>query len=123
MTIERIIGELTGAWNARDSVAWARQFTEDAEFVDVMARWQRGRARIEQCHRQIFDTIYRSSRLEMWELDRRPLAEDTTLVHTATALLVADGPRAGRTECVQTMIVRGDRILAFHNTIRDDWGL
>ncbi|RDI67269.1 SgcJ/EcaC family oxidoreductase [Nocardia pseudobrasiliensis] len=123
MTIERIIGELTDAWNARDSAAMAGLFSEDADFVDVLARLHHGRAAIEASHRQIFDTIYRESRLEMRELDRRALAGDTTLVHTATTLRVQGGPRHGRTDSVQTMVVRDDRILAFHNTIAADWGL
>ncbi|MCM6776692.1 SgcJ/EcaC family oxidoreductase [Nocardia sp. CDC159] len=121
VTIERIIEGLADAWNRRDSQAWADHFSEDADFVDVVARLQRGRAEIEASARKILDTIYCNSHLKMWELDRRPLSEDTTLLHTATALDVADGPRQGHYDSVQTLVVREGRILAFQNTMSADW--
>ncbi|MFG3119530.1 SgcJ/EcaC family oxidoreductase [Streptomyces sp. NPDC048197] len=34
---------MTRAWNTGDGAAWAAYFAEDADFVDVVGRVQRGR--------------------------------------------------------------------------------
>ncbi|GAB3507446.1 SgcJ/EcaC family oxidoreductase [Amycolatopsis cihanbeyliensis] len=119
MTVARIIAELARAWNAGDGAAWAANFAEDADFVDVVGRVQHGREVIGREHQKIFDTIYRGSRLEIHELNSRGLAGDVLLVHTVSALEVPSGPRAGNWRAIQTKIIRDGEILAFHNTGRD----
>ncbi|WP_216212170.1 SgcJ/EcaC family oxidoreductase [Amycolatopsis aidingensis] len=119
MTVARIIAELARAWNAGDGTAWAANFAEDADFVDVVGRVQHGREVIGREHQKIFDTIYRGSRLEIRELGSRPLAEGIRLVHTGSTLEVPAGPRAGSWRAIQTKIIRNGEILAFHNTGRD----
>ncbi|PRX50021.1 uncharacterized protein (TIGR02246 family) [Prauserella shujinwangii] len=116
MPVEDIIAAMARAWNAGDGAAWAASFAEDATFVDALGRVQRGRAVIAEEHQKIFDTIYRGSRLEYWLLDSRPIADDLLLAHTGSRLSVPEGPRAGTVEAVQTKLVRGGEILAFHNT-------
>lgn len=120
MTTEEIITELERAWNAGDGEAWAANFTEDADFVDVVGRIQRGRATIARESQNIFDTIYRGSELEIRQVSSRPLGGGLELVHTATVLSVPAGPRAGVTRAVQSKLIRDGKIVAFHNTIRAD---
>ncbi|WP_018682503.1 SgcJ/EcaC family oxidoreductase [Actinokineospora enzanensis] len=118
MTVDEVINELVRVWNAGDSAGWAACFAEDAVFVDVLGRVQRGRTVIAREHRKIFDTIYRGSRLEIRAESSRPLADGLLLVHSTSTLRVPDGPRAGETRAVQTMLLADGLVLAFQNTIR-----
>lgn len=120
MTVEEIITELERAWNAGDGAAWAANFEEDAEFVDVVGRIQRGRAVIAKESQNIFDTIYRGSRLEIRKVSCRPLGDGVQLLHTATVLRIPGGPLAGEKQAVQTKIIRNGKIAAFHNTVKAD---
>ncbi|MER7864700.1 DUF4440 domain-containing protein [Amycolatopsis sp. WAC 04197] len=120
MTTEEIITALERAWNAGDGEAWAANFAEDADFVDVVGRIQRGRATIARESQNIFDTIYRGSTLRIRQVSSRPLGGGFDLVHTATVLTIPAGPLAGEARAVQTKLVRDGLIVAFHNTIRGD---
>ncbi|GAA4523963.1 SgcJ/EcaC family oxidoreductase [Amycolatopsis samaneae] len=116
MTVEEIITGLERAWNAGDGAAWGARFAEDADFVDVVGRIQRGRKVIAEEHQKIFDTIYRGSLLEIRRLDVRPIGEGALLVHTTSKLRVPGGPRKGEWAAIQTKVVRDGEIMAFHNT-------
>ncbi|QUG99740.1 SgcJ/EcaC family oxidoreductase [Saccharopolyspora erythraea] len=118
--VDEVLTEMARAWNAGDGTAWAANFAEDADFVDVVGRVQRGRDVIAAEHQKIFDTIYRGSHLEIWQVDSRPLDDRTLLVHTASTLRVPAGPRAGEWHGIQTKVFRDGEILAFHNTGRAD---
>ncbi|MFE0019579.1 SgcJ/EcaC family oxidoreductase [Amycolatopsis sp. NPDC059021] len=120
MTAEEIITGLERAWNAGDGAAWGAYFAEDADFVDVVGRVQRGRKVIAEEHQKIFDTIYRGSRLEIRQLDVRPIGADALVLHTTSKLRVPGGPREGEWAAIQTKIVRDGRIVAFHNTMLAD---
>jgi uncharacterized protein (TIGR02246 family) len=87
-------------------------------FIDVLGRLHHGRDTIAREHQQIFDTIYLGSTLELRATDSRAIADNVLLVHTTSTLRVPAGPRAGDTDCTQTMIVSDGQILAFHNTIQ-----
>ncbi|MFD9903266.1 SgcJ/EcaC family oxidoreductase [Streptomyces sp. NPDC059063] len=118
--LDALLAGLAHAWNKGDGAAWAGHFAEDADFVDVVGRVQRGRAVIAAEHQKIFDTIYRGSRLTIEHLDSRPLADGLLLVHTTTTLHVPEGTRAGEWHAIQTKLVRDGQILAFHNSMRMD---
>ncbi|MFI1828497.1 SgcJ/EcaC family oxidoreductase [Streptomyces sp. NPDC020412] len=118
MTVDEVMAALERAWNAGDGAAWAEHFTEDADYVDALGRFQKGRAVIAAEHQKILDTIYRGSRLRMRLLSSHTIADGVLLVHSATTLDVPAGPRAGRWHSVQTQLLRDGRVLAFHNTMR-----
>ncbi|MFI6026797.1 SgcJ/EcaC family oxidoreductase [Amycolatopsis magusensis] len=118
MTFEEIIIGMQRAWNAGDGAAWGSHFAEDADFVDAVGRIQRGRAVIADEHQKIFDTIYRGSVLEIRQIGVRQLGDDLLLLHTESTLQVPAGPREGTVDAVQTKLVRGGLIHAFHNTAR-----
>ena len=60
--LRELATRLEAAWNASDSVAWAAQFADDADFIHVLGGHFSGRADVERGHRHIFDTIYKGSR-------------------------------------------------------------
>ena len=72
MTVDQVITELERAWNAGDGAAWAANFAEDADFVDVVGRVQQGRDVIASEHQKIFDTIYRGSQIVIRTVASRP---------------------------------------------------
>ncbi|MEV6910496.1 SgcJ/EcaC family oxidoreductase [Amycolatopsis sp. NPDC051071] len=115
MTTEEIITALERAWNAGDGEAWAAPFAEDADFVDVVGRIQRGRATIARESQNIFDTIYRGSTLEIRQVTSRRLGGGFDLVHTTTKLSIPAGPLAGEARAVQTKLIRAGRIVPQHD--------
>nr|WP_232328058.1 SgcJ/EcaC family oxidoreductase [Kibdelosporangium sp. MJ126-NF4]CEL16422.1 hypothetical protein [Kibdelosporangium sp. MJ126-NF4]CTQ90374.1 hypothetical protein [Kibdelosporangium sp. MJ126-NF4] len=114
----KITDRLAQAWNDGDGAAWAACFTEDADFVDVLGRLTRGRAEISTAAEQILGTIYQGSHLEFQVLSTRELGDGLVLAHTTSMLRVPGGPRAGDTAASQTMLIRGELIVAFHNTVQ-----
>ena len=58
----QIVKQLEASWNNSASAGFAAAFAEDAEFVDILARYHQGRLTIDVGHWQMFDTIYRGSR-------------------------------------------------------------
>ena len=60
-SVRQIVTRLEQAWNNSDSVTWAEQFAEDADFIHVLGGFFHGKQAIEQGHRTIFDTIYKGS--------------------------------------------------------------
>ena len=65
--VTQVIEAFAGAWNRHDMDAFARLFAADAEFVNVVGLWWRGRAEIRQAHEHIHTTIFKSSRLTVLE--------------------------------------------------------
>ncbi|MDN5920288.1 MAG: SgcJ/EcaC family oxidoreductase [Pseudonocardia sp.] len=121
-TVDEVIHRLQRAWNRGDGAGWAAVFAEDAMFVDVLGRIQRGRAVIASEHQKLFDTIYADSQLRIWQLSARQLGTDLLLGHTGSRLAVPAGPRTGETLAAQTLVVQGELVVAFQNTICSELG-
>ena len=63
LAIRQLVKQLEAAWNVGDSVGIAAPFVDDADFVNIMGEYYKGRAPIEAGHRQIFDTIHKGSQV------------------------------------------------------------
>lgn len=117
---EAIAAALTAAWNAADGPAFAREFTEDADFVNIFAMHGVGRAAIAAAHTMIFETIYRGSRNAFTVEDVRSLREDVVVAHVSARLHVPQGPMAGDLRALATAVLVREggawKIAAFHNT-------
>ncbi len=74
------------AWNRSDSIAWASQFAEDADFIHILGAHFQGREAIERGHRTIFDTIYKGSRNQLNVEKVRFVRPDVALVFIRTNL-------------------------------------
>ena len=90
------------AWNEHDMTALANLFATDADFVNVVGMWWRGRDAIREAHEQTHKTIFRESHLVVDSARVRFLAPDLALAHltwTLTGHLSPDGtpgsPRHG----------------------------
>jgi uncharacterized protein (TIGR02246 family) len=118
---DAIFEELERAWNAADGEAYASQFTEDADFVNILGHHGKGRAAIAAGHDQILRTVYAGSVIDVQVEQVRMLTEDVGVVHAAATLVVPAGPMKGemrsRPSAVLQRIEGEWRIAAFHNTL------
>ena len=100
--VKRVATSFVEAWNEHDMTALANLFATDADFVNVVGMWWRGRDAIRQAHEQTHKTIFRESHLVLDSARVRFLAPDIALAHmtwTLTGHLSPDGkpgaPRRG----------------------------
>ncbi|MBF6060441.1 SgcJ/EcaC family oxidoreductase [Nocardia terpenica] len=118
MDADEILRAMQNSWDAGDSACYAALFAEEAVFIDVLGRIQRGRAVIASEHQKLFDSIYRGSRFRGRIEHREDLGNGVVVLNTVSELSVPDGPRAGVTPAVQTMVLVDGLIAYFHNTLR-----
>jgi uncharacterized protein (TIGR02246 family) len=78
---------LQQAWNRHDMKAWANAFTVDADFVNVVGWWGRGRAEIEKKHADAHAFAFRESTLTIEEVHTRFLAPEFAVVHVLWTLV------------------------------------
>jgi len=69
--VERVVFAFAEAWNRHDMEAFAELFAADAEFVNVVGMWWKGRAEIKAAHEFTHSTMFKSSRLTVLETSVR----------------------------------------------------
>ncbi len=69
--VKRVMAAFAEAWNLHDMVAFAELFAVDAEFVNVVGIWWKGRAEIKAAHEHTHSTIFKNSRLTIQEVHVR----------------------------------------------------
>jgi len=69
------------AWNRHDMRAFAALFAQDADFVNVIGMWWRGRAEIQKEHETLHATRMKNTRLMAAETVVRFLRPDVAVVH------------------------------------------
>ncbi len=118
--IQRLANALTAAWNAGNGGAFARCFTDDADFVNIYANHIVGREAIAKQHQMIFDTVYAGSSNRFTVVKSRSLDDGAILALVDARLHVPKGPMAGEIYTLATVVfVRessGWHITSFHNT-------
>ena len=81
-----MVRRLEQAWNNSDSVAWAAEFADDADFIHVLGGFFHGSRDIERGHRTIFDTIYKGSH-NRYQIEKvRMLGPDAAVVFIRASL-------------------------------------
>lgn len=122
--LDRMAESLAAAWNAADGPAFGRWFTEDADFVNILAMHFVGRATISQQHQLIFDGIYRGSRNTFKVAKTRQVSDNVVVALFEAHLHVPVGPKAGDLDTLATaMLIRdssGWHIASFQNTVKQD---
>jgi uncharacterized protein (TIGR02246 family) len=118
--IDEVAASLTAAWNAADGAAFARAFTDDADFVNIYATHGVGRDDIAKNHQMIFDGVYRGSRNTFTVTKVRQLGDGVALAHIAADLHIPQGPMTGELRALATAVLVREgsswSIAAFHNT-------
>ena len=119
--VSDIVGELERAWNSADGAAFARPFTDDADFVNIRGEHMRTREVIGKGHQGIFNTIYKGSVVRYQVSAAREIAPAVLVAHVKSKLNAPTGPLAGEHGSLFTVVlVRQQdewRIAAFHNTL------
>ncbi|RKG73467.1 SgcJ/EcaC family oxidoreductase [Corallococcus terminator] len=59
--IRQLVSTQTQAWNAHDAKAWTQDFTDDADFINIVGTVFQGREEIETRHAAIFASIFKTS--------------------------------------------------------------
>jgi len=121
LVANKVLTQLTDAWNAADGAAYGAAFTEDADFVTVRGEHARGAQAIAAGHQGIFESIYRGSTVTI-ELDQaRQVTPDVVLAVATSTLDAPSGPLQGRHTSRMTLVITllEDRwlVAALHNTL------
>jgi uncharacterized protein (TIGR02246 family) len=120
--VTALIGRLEAAWNAADAAAFAAEFAEDADFVNIRGDHASGRRAIAEGHTHIWATLYAGSKVRYSLRQVRELAADVILAHLDAELQVPAGPLAGQTHALPSLVLvhadSGWKIASFHNTVR-----
>jgi uncharacterized protein (TIGR02246 family) len=67
----RVVQGFADAWNRHDMEAFARLFAEDAEFVNVVGLWWKGRPEIKRAHEMTHGTMFKDSHLTILDTSVR----------------------------------------------------
>lgn len=108
---------LETGWNTKSGATFAKPFAEDADYVVINGMHIKGRTVIEKAHQQIFDTIYKDTKLTLNVQQIRFLRPDVAVVHVSGH---RDGPGSESVGGMQTLVMtkeqQGWTIAAFQNT-------
>ena len=90
--VRRVIETLANCWNRHDMAAFAALFAPDAEFVNVVGMWWRGRPEIRAAHESTHSSIFKNSRLSVLETKVRLPNEGIALARSHWKLEGHVGP-------------------------------
>lgn len=68
-------------WNLHDMKKFGELFAPDAQFVNVIGMWWRGRSEIQRQHESLHATRMRNSHLVATETEVQPLRPDVAILH------------------------------------------
>jgi uncharacterized protein (TIGR02246 family) len=107
-----------------DDAETAAQFTEDADFVNVVGMHFRGRPQIEAVHVDLHRTIFKNSNLRTVSTTVRSVNDEVAVAHIASEMTGAEGlpgwnvPELRKGMMSLVLVRSGDRwlIIAAQNT-------
>lgn len=131
--VRQIVSGFAEAWNRHDMEAFGRLFATDADFVNVVGDWWKGRQAIQMHHAYSHGAIpadstseplpaygiFKSSTLRFIQIDVRFLRNDVAVVHASSELFGdarTPNPRRGMITFVLTRQDGGWLIAAAQNT-------
>ena len=118
--IRKVMADYDGTWNQHDVKAHAQLFTEDADFVDVVGAYLKGRSEIERQHTEMHTGQYKDSHMTTISVAVRFLRPDVAVVHRAAELVSGRGSVKRRMFVTGVMTKQDNRwlIAAAQNTQR-----
>ena len=69
--VTRVVNAFAETWNRHDMDAFAQLFAADAEFVNVVGIWWKGRPQIKEAHEFTHRTMFKDSRLTILDTSVR----------------------------------------------------
>ena len=89
--VDTVVSAVVEAWNRHDMQAYSAQFTDDADFVNVVGMHFRGRPQIEAVHIDLHRTIFRNSIVRAVSTTVRFVSDQIALAHVAWEMTGAEG--------------------------------
>lgn len=130
--IRQIIAGQVAAWNAGDAKAFSASFAADGSFTNIRGTVFYGHQAFEERHREIFGTVFKSSKLAMSVGKTRFVRPDVAIVDINTELSelrgTPPGVKAGADGRIRTRLQevfvknKGEwRITSYHNVdVKED---
>ena len=109
--IRKVEAGLEEAWNLHDAKTFARFFTEDADCVNVVGWWWKGRAEIEKKVADSHVLMFRESNITNHEIHIRFMTPRIALVHVRWSMVGnrnPDGTPGRPRRGIQTHVVQGE---------------
>jgi uncharacterized protein (TIGR02246 family) len=112
------------AWNRHDAKAYAALFTEDADVVNVLGWWWKGRPQLESKLTAAYAFVFRESALTIDEVDIKFLNPDIAIAHVLWSMTGAKSATGNASHVpqkgIQTQLLQKHAgkwlIAAFQNT-------
>ena len=119
-----LVQTITRAWNDGDSTAFASNFTEDGDLVNIYGMRLTGKASIAGVYDMLFRGVFRRSRLSPEISTTRRLCENTILAQLRVGVQIPLGAMAGDHDCICSVVLQRDakqwRVSSLHNTLVSD---
>lgn len=84
--VTQVVHAFSESWNRHDMNAFAELFAPDAEFVNVVGLWWKGREEIRKAHEFTHATMFRNSRLTISSVSVRFPAESIAIARSRWVL-------------------------------------
>jgi uncharacterized protein (TIGR02246 family) len=79
--MEKVIADYTDSWNRFEGKGFGKDFTEDADFVNIFGMKFAGRQEIEERHVKILQTFYKGSNLEILKTEFREVQPEFVIAN------------------------------------------
>lgn len=84
--VSRVVNKFAEYWNLHDMNAFAQLFSPDAEFVNVVGIWWKGREEIKRAHEFTHATMFKNSRLTLLNVSVRFPAPQVAIARSRWSL-------------------------------------
>ncbi len=91
LTLSSVVSRFIEAWNSHDMKAFANLFAEDADFVNVIGLWWKGRSDIQKQHELLHATRMKDTQLTSTGVSIRRLDPDYAIIHNTWELRGDEG--------------------------------
>lgn len=91
-SVEEVVRAFADCWNRHDIEAFAQLFANDAEFVNVVGLWWKGREEIKQAHIATHKMMFKNSYLTITNINVRFLKPDVAIARSRWELTGHVGP-------------------------------
>lgn len=86
IAIRKLVSEQTKAWNQHDAQAWVRDFSQDADFINIIGTHFNGQNATKVRHAALFNGIFKNTHLEVKIWKVRLLGSQAAIVETVQTL-------------------------------------